>query len=302
MATVSAIIATYNRADVLRKCLRSLLAQTRRPDEIIVIDDASPDHTREMVLGEFPEVRYVRQPQNMGQAFSRNLGVMSSRGDFILSIDDDAWFEQSDGLARALETIEADPKIGILALNVRLPNGWLFLPDGMAARDMNSYVGCSALLRRAVAENSLYIPEMKGAGEESDRSIRVYGMGLGVRGAPGIVMYHELSTANRNWRRFRFMNHRNNLIRELARCPLALLPWRFLRVWLGNTWFNLKDGYVLTDFQILLSLPEILYLGIRYRAPVSVAAYRRWRAIVAQDRVDTLGGQGRKDFPKEKET
>ncbi|MFM2130656.1 MAG: putative glycosyl transferase domain [Pseudomonadota bacterium] len=262
----------------------------------MVLDDASPDHTRQMMRDEFPDILHIRMPSNMGQVFARNLGVTSTAGDYVLSLDDDAWFESPDGLARAIAIMDADSRIGALALNVRLPNGWLFLPRGMAARDMNSYIGCGVLLRREVAEKTLYIPEMMGAGEESDRSLRIYDLGYSVRGAPDIVVYHELSLLNRNWRRYRFMNHRNSLIRELARCPLALLPWRFLRVWLGNTWFNLRDGYFLLDLQMLFHLPAILNIGLRRRRPVSLAAYRRWRAITAQDRAELPGGQGPADY------
>ena len=295
MTTVSAIISTYNRAPDLRRCLRELKRQTRCPNEILVIDDASTDDTRTMMAREFSDVRYVRTPKNMGQGYNRNLGVMSTTGDFILSLDDDAWFESPNGLADAVECLEAHSEAGALALNVRLPNGWLWFPPSMTMREVSHYIGCGVLLRRDVAERTLYVPATTWS-EELDRTLRIYGMGLCVLGVPEPVIYHALSLANRNWARFRFAIHRSGLIRELMRCPLRLLPWRFLRRWLGNTWHNFKGGYYLTDLKVLLSLPFILWVGFRNRAPVSVAAYRRWAAIVAADALATSPGQGPKDL------
>ena len=60
-------VSTYNRKDYLRESLQSLQRQTLQDFEIIVVDDGSTDDTREMVRTEFPEVRYIYQP-NSGDA------------------------------------------------------------------------------------------------------------------------------------------------------------------------------------------------------------------------------------------
>lgn len=292
MPTVSAVVATYNRADVLRKCLRELRSQSRTPDEIMVIDDASPDQTRAMVRQEFPDTRYTRMPQNMGQAYNRNLGFMSTGGDYILSIDDDAWFEDSGGLARAVAYMEAHPDVGIIALNVRLPNGWLFLPLDAPVTDVSAYIGCACLMRREVAERALYLSDLRVCNEESDQSVRVYDLGYRIAGLPDVVMFHALSTKNRNWARFRFMQHRNGVIREIARCPLVLLPWRLLSYWGGQTLCNFREGLYLNDLRLLLHLPQVLWIGLRHRAPVRLASYRRWREVTRAEKGVVGLGQG----------
>src|SRR5688500_5442659 len=106
---VSAIIPTYNRRTILPRALESVLAQTRQPDEVIVIDDGSTDGTSDM-LGEtfahrFGErLRYVWQP-NGGVSAARNHGMRLARGDFFSFLDsDDTWLpdktqRQADWLA-----------------------------------------------------------------------------------------------------------------------------------------------------------------------------------------------------------
>lgn len=90
--TCSVIIPTYNRADVLRRCLDALAAQTVPPDsfEIIVADDGSTDDTGAMVAGwrAAPPVTYFRQP-NAGANAARNAAIRRAAGTILLIINDD---------------------------------------------------------------------------------------------------------------------------------------------------------------------------------------------------------------------
>ncbi|MGE4092185.1 MAG: glycosyltransferase family 2 protein, partial [Candidatus Binatia bacterium] len=90
MPTVSVIIPTYNRKELAREAIASVLAQSCRDWELMVVDDGSDDGTAEVVK-EFPEVRYVWQP-NRGVSAARNHGVALSTGEFIAFLDsDDLW-------------------------------------------------------------------------------------------------------------------------------------------------------------------------------------------------------------------
>ena len=87
---VSVVIPTYGRAEYLLAAIDSVLAQTRPPGEIIVVDDGSPDDTGARVapLVEAGRVRYVRR-ENGGLAAARNTGAAHARGEFLLFLDDD---------------------------------------------------------------------------------------------------------------------------------------------------------------------------------------------------------------------
>lgn len=87
---VSAIIPTHNRARMLARAVRSVLRQTYPRIEIIVVDDASRDDTKE-VLESFadPRIRYVRHETNKGGAAARNTGIRAAQGEYIAFLDDD---------------------------------------------------------------------------------------------------------------------------------------------------------------------------------------------------------------------
>jgi glycosyltransferase involved in cell wall biosynthesis len=86
--TVSVVIATYNRGPKITKTLDSVLAQTFRADEIIVIDDGSTDSTAAWVRTHYPEVS-VASFSNGGTSIARNRGAAIARGDVLAFLDHD---------------------------------------------------------------------------------------------------------------------------------------------------------------------------------------------------------------------
>ena len=91
VSSVSVVVPTYNRADLLKLTLQSIIRQTHPPLEISVVDDGSTDHTPS-VCAEFGEaVRYFQQA-NQGLPTARNNGIRAARGEWIALCDsDDLW-------------------------------------------------------------------------------------------------------------------------------------------------------------------------------------------------------------------
>ena len=110
----SVIMPTYNRADVALEAVRSVLAQSYRDFEFIIVDDRSTDDTR-AVLARLtdPRVTVVTNDRSTGTAGARNMGIFLAHGDWICQIDsDDLWPE--DMLERLAAAIaEADEDVGI---------------------------------------------------------------------------------------------------------------------------------------------------------------------------------------------
>ncbi|WP_456368300.1 glycosyltransferase family 2 protein, partial [Thermococcus sp.] len=100
--TVSVIIPTYNRDNLLKRAIESVLAQTFEDFEILVIDGAGRNSTKELVYSfRDSRLRYIPQ-RKRGIANARNLGVLKSRGTFIAFLDDDdSW--RKDKLERQVE-------------------------------------------------------------------------------------------------------------------------------------------------------------------------------------------------------
>lgn len=88
---VSVVIPTYNRAALLCEAVDSVLQQTYRNIEVIVVDDGSTDDTRAVMEKYGDKVRYSRRP-NAGVNAARNLGFKQARGEYIALLDsDDLW-------------------------------------------------------------------------------------------------------------------------------------------------------------------------------------------------------------------
>jgi glycosyltransferase involved in cell wall biosynthesis len=90
MPKVSVIIPTHNRAEFLRSAVTSVLNQTFQEFEIVIIDDASKDHTREVITN-FNDIRIkaIHNQVSKGAAGSRNIGIMNASCEYIAFLDDD---------------------------------------------------------------------------------------------------------------------------------------------------------------------------------------------------------------------
>ena len=115
MPLVSVVIATYNRADFLRTAIVSVLSQTFQDFEIVVVDDASQDHTCK-VIHDFHEkkIRYIKHDVNKGIAAVRNTGLLNSTGKYIAYLDDDdEWLPKK--LQVQVDLLEGRPtKVGLV--------------------------------------------------------------------------------------------------------------------------------------------------------------------------------------------
>jgi glycosyltransferase involved in cell wall biosynthesis len=92
---VSVIIATYNRARLLKRAIQSVLNQTYQDFELIVVDDGSADDTKQVVKS-FSDSRigYIRHEENKGEAAARNTGIRAARCEYIAFHDsDDEWLQ-----------------------------------------------------------------------------------------------------------------------------------------------------------------------------------------------------------------
>ncbi len=94
---VSVIIPVYNGEDFIRKSIESVLSQTYKNIEIIIIDDCSTDNTKKVIFENFKnligeKIVYIRNEENLERAKSRNKGAKLSSGDYLFFLDaDDEW-------------------------------------------------------------------------------------------------------------------------------------------------------------------------------------------------------------------
>ena len=113
MSTVSVVIPTFNREGFIEQCVVSALQQSKKPDEVIVVDDGSSDKTWDVLrtLGfsdskeERNSLRYIFQ-RNKGVSAARNLGIKAAKHEYIAFLDsDDLWLEKK--LEKQISSLES---------------------------------------------------------------------------------------------------------------------------------------------------------------------------------------------------
>lgn len=105
---VSVVIPTYNRETMVGNAIKSVLNQTYQNIEVIVVDDASEDHSEDVVKSfKDSRIRYVRLEKNSGVSRARNVGINEAKGRFIAFQDsDDVWYENK--LYEEMQEMQSD--------------------------------------------------------------------------------------------------------------------------------------------------------------------------------------------------
>jgi O-antigen biosynthesis protein len=113
MTLMSVVIPTRNRCNMLVRAIDSVLSQSYTDWEIIIVDDASSDDTKQ-ITGKFnnPKIRYIYISEKKGGAAARNIGINNSNGEFVAFLDDDdEWFPEK--LAKQYEVFCKSPGIAL---------------------------------------------------------------------------------------------------------------------------------------------------------------------------------------------
>ncbi len=185
-SSVSVVIPTYNRANIVLRALRSVFDQTDPVQEVLLIDDGSTDNTEAVVRQAYgARVRYIRQA-NAGVSAARNRGIRASHSDLVAFLDsDDLWLPEKTRLQ--VEFMHQHPAFGMVLCDVERvsEDGSLIdvlrrrevLPaDGMIFRDVlrnSALVPASAMVRREVFDSVGVFDESLRTAEDLDFHLRV---------------------------------------------------------------------------------------------------------------------------------
>lgn len=129
---LSVLIVNYNVKAFLDQCLRSVQAASQGLDvEVIVVDNASTDQSEAWITAQFPEVRWIASPTNLGFGRANNLALREATGDVVLYLNPDTVVPE-DNFATALAYLADHPEVG--SLGCRMIDGTgEFLPESKRA-------------------------------------------------------------------------------------------------------------------------------------------------------------------------
>ena len=123
---VSVIIPTYNRAEMVTRCVRSVLASDYPSLEVIVVDDCSPSRIKGTLDVEFatePRFLCVRNETNLLTTASRNRGAAAAKGEYLFFLDDDNELDRM-AISEMIAAFERHPKAGLIgALSIQHATG-----------------------------------------------------------------------------------------------------------------------------------------------------------------------------------
>ena len=157
--TVSVVIPTYQRRDLVRRAIASVRAQTHRDYELIVVDDGSTDDTHDVVAALGDDIVYVRRDENRGVSAARNAGIARARGAIVAFLDsDDTWLPHH--LAVVMDVLTRLPDAVLCSTSPRFevegrePPAEARVADTLSALLVENVVGSpsSVAVRRAALE------------------------------------------------------------------------------------------------------------------------------------------------------
>lgn len=240
---ISVIIVNYNTGQITKECLDSIFAQTHNITfEVIVVDNASTDNSYQL-LSNYPQIKYIESPNNLGFGKANNLGYQYTSGDYILLLNSDtilknnalfyfvenfkkqspniacigSWLQSTDGslnnsggnfpsIKRSLfSTLEFYMRcIGINKQNR------IAISNQDEIKEIDYIIGADLCIRRNIIEElGMFDPDFFMYYEETEMQYRYHNAGYKMLIIPGpqIVHLERASTRNKN-KKYSYINRK----------------------------------------------------------------------------------------------
>ncbi len=256
---ISVVVLNWNGAQVLGGCLRSLREQTYHPLEIIVVDNASTDHSADLVRERFTEYKLIVNEKNLGFGGGNNVGICASQGKYIMMLNNDTRLDPKC-VEELKRSIERDKRYGACASKILLENkpdvsdgvGIVVCPDGLSfgrgrlekrdrydkEEELFFAADCACLYRREMLDDiGLYDEDFFAYADETDMGWRAQLAGWKCIYSPKAIVYHlhSVSSGGRISSFKAFLVERNRIWVAVKNFPISLILlgqfytlWRYL--------------------------------------------------------------------------
>ena len=255
----SVVVVNWNRRELLRRCLESLVRQQMPPFEVIVVDNGSADQSAEMAEREFGsgvpfQLIVIKNSKNRGFCEANNQGIAVARGEYIALLNNDAEAEP-EWLAGLAAAFESRPEIGMAASKILVwedpgridKAGHLIYPDGQnrgrgsgqpdgGQFDREEEVlwpdGCAAMYRRSMLDQiGGFDEDFFAYADDAELGLRARIAGWRCLYVPtAVVRHHRGATLGvRSVRRLALIERNRILL------VAKLFPWSL--VWLNGAYY-----------------------------------------------------------------
>lgn len=314
---LSAIVLCWNGAPFVSACLTSLLTQTLREIEIIVVDNASTDDTVTLVEHAYPQVTLIRNARNLGFAGGMNVGLEAARAPVVVLLNQDVILDPDclDQIAAAFATEE---RVGAVGAKLYFPDrltlqhagGRLDQPlalgqhRGYGEIDVGQYdtpcdveyvTGAVLGLRRAALDEVGRLDERFWPGyfEEVDLCRRLRAAGWRVLyWPPAVAVHRESASLGKNTDRYYAAYHRSRLRYQLKH--LAPAEWRAFVAAEAARYPTLGSR---REQAVLTAVYRELASEVERERPAVLPYYRRLLRLEPPSTPNRLGGIRRSFHP-----
>ena len=277
---ISIVIVTWNRKQDILEALRSINEQDYRAVETIVVDNASTDGTVAAIREQYPDVRLIELPENVGISAGRNPGFKAAKGSIIFIMYSDATLEKTT-LTRIAERFAAEPQLGIITC--KFINGqthqldeitWIFTQQAKVDQDVefkcSTFCSAGVAIRKAVFDRvGLFWDQLYFKRSEDEFSIRTLDAGYEILYFPSAVVTHNVSPRGRVGSGDReYFDLRNALYIYLIHFP----AWMILRIAplkiASSLIRGIRSGYLRRDLSALLAVGKAYGALMKQRKPI----------------------------------
>jgi GT2 family glycosyltransferase len=264
MVNISIVILSYNRLSDLQSTVGSLISALPPDIEVIVVDNASTDGSREFlkdIVCKKPQIITILMDSNRGVAAGRNAGFRVSQGKYIVCLDDDAFMSLPD-IRKVPYYFSKHTDAGILAFKVcHSKTAELQNDHGDCTVTVANFHGAGHAIRKDLFDKIGYLDELcTFGGEELDFSLRCHAVGFQTLFVPELVVKHNSylrSATTGSDRRIRWLyNYVRVIFKHFPRSIAYLYAIRYTLM--ASIW-----GYHTHEPRIVISLIASAWRGRR---------------------------------------
>ncbi len=275
---VSIVCVTHGRRQLLMRCLESCLQQDHRNLEIVVLLNPGDPEAESAIRDAMPQVKIVRTHRNVGFFPGLNLAIANTNGEYVMTVDDDAYFLSNDVLSQMLRAFAVEPELGGVTCNLEGPKETTISGDDRYIHVFKT--GFTMVPKRAFTEWVGYYPDLffRSAGE-TFLCTALWNQGRRVKCLVHARMYHDLAMQGRSDHDWKFYGMRSQALCVVLREPWFIVPFSLASKFCKSFLNFIKWGHLQTWFRvwwsILVHIPEV----IPDRQPVTWNTYKLLRRL-----------------------